>query len=267
VWDAESGELHRELESFGGVDVTSIATFPSADGQHMRLVVGASGGELRVYDPEAGSVLHRLHGRGFTITSLACIASSSAAPHHSRIVSASSGGTPGVYDGETGELLAELRGGSKAAVWSVVVWKEQVGGHDRIATTGDDCTVKVWDGEAFTLLHELRSGGPGRRLLSLQSAEGPHRLVVMMGDREGLQLWDPEEGYRLHNGINRGPLTGNHHLLESAEGRFLLVLTNCDRIHPRHRDDTYSLRTFIDVLDMGEVPSRSEHLRPAHRHG
>jgi WD40 repeat protein len=265
VWDAESGELHRELEGFEGSNATTMETFPSADGQQLRLAVGSSGGDVRVYDPEAGSVLHRLHGHHICmVRCLACIASASAAPHHPRIVSASADGTTMVYDGETGALLADLRERGKAAVWSVVVWKEHVGGHDRIATTGDSRTVEVWDGEAFSLLHELRCGDLGRRLLSFQS-EGPHRLVVMTG--EGVQLWDPEEGRLLHDGINRGCQSSNHHLLESAEGRHLLVLTVCDHQHPRHRDDLNSERTFLDVLDMGEAPPRSEHLRPAHRHG
>jgi WD40 repeat protein len=87
VWDEESGQLHRELEDFKVCcAVTGLVTFLSPNGQQPRLVAGSSAGELRVYNPEAGSVLHYLRGRDFgagyhgSITGLACIASSSA-PH------------------------------------------------------------------------------------------------------------------------------------------------------------------------------------------
>jgi WD40 repeat protein len=175
MWDEESGQLHRELEGFEGQYVCALATFLSADGQQVRLVAGSAGGDLVIYDPEAGSVLHRLQGHTKRINDLACIASSSAAPHHPRLVSACQDGTAKVWDGETGEVLADL--GGRSAAWAVAVWKEHTGGHDRIATTGYDGHAKVWDGEAFTLLHDLNSSTG--RLLVLQSAEGPNRLLVV----------------------------------------------------------------------------------------
>jgi WD40 repeat protein len=133
VWDEDSGELHRELEGFPLAPVWALATFRSTDGQQVRLAAGEVRGDLRVYDPEAGSMLHRLHGHSNYIADLACIATSSAAPHEPRAVSASYDGTAKVWDGNTGEELARLRGPS-GAVTSVAVWKEHTGGHDRIAT-------------------------------------------------------------------------------------------------------------------------------------
>jgi hypothetical protein len=89
-----------------------------------------------------------------------------------------------------------------------LVWKEHTGGHDRIALGGAAIgggyatfEVKVWDGEAFTVLYHLKVGRAIRRVAAFKSAEGPHRLVVGL---EGghLQVWDPEEGRKLHDGIN-----------------------------------------------------------------
>jgi hypothetical protein len=200
VWDAESGKLHRELEGFG---VTARTTFPSADGQQPRLVAKAGSGELRVYDPEAGSTLHRLDGHTDRIADLACIASSSAAPHHPRVVSASWDRTAKVWDGETGEMLAKLRG-HESSVVSVAVWKEHTGGHDRTATANSDGHVRVWGGEAFVLLNDLDCGGGIARLVPFETAEGPARLMVSPQEaHRGLQVWDPEEGRLLHDGINR----------------------------------------------------------------
>jgi WD40 repeat protein len=176
VWDEESGVLHCELEGFEASAVTALASFLSPDGREARLVVGSEGADLRVYDPEAGSVLHRLEGHTGAISDVACIASSSAAPHHPRVVSGSTDCTAKVWDGETGERLADL--GHHGPVWSVAVWKEPRGGHDRIAIGGEGCTVKVWDGEAFALLHDLQTEYATRRVSAFRLAGGQDRLLV-----------------------------------------------------------------------------------------
>jgi WD40 repeat protein len=264
VWDEESGVLHRELEGFGAVVDCVLASFLSG-GLWPRLVAAPSFGHVRVYDPEAGSVLHRLDG-GHTgrIRSLACIASSSAAPHHPRLVSASEDGAVKVWDGETGEWLADLRG-QRGPVTCVAVWKEHHTGHDRIAVAGHDGHVRVWDGEAFTLLHDLRCGGSIRRVSAFRSAEGPARLLVAPIREVGLQEWDPEEGRLLHDGINQGGPLHDYHLLESAQGRHLLAIVGVGPHHSRHPDGMY--RTFLDVWNLGEAPAPDEQMRPANKQG
>jgi WD40 repeat protein len=252
VWDEESGELHRDFEGHDILSsISALASFLSPDGQQPRLVVGSGRGELRVYDPEAGSVLHRLDGHTAAIKELACIASSSAAPHQPRVVSASIDGSATVWDGETGERLADLWGpGGRFS--SMAVWKDYTGAHDRIATATFDGHARVWDGEAFTPLHDLQVGDAIRRVAAFQSAEGPHRLLVGL---EGgpLQVWDPEEGRLLHDGINRGCPLDDCHLLESAQGRHLLAIVGDGRQHPRHPGD--ARRVFLDVWDLGEAPA------------
>jgi WD40 repeat protein len=265
VWDEESGELHRELENFAGQPVSALASFLSPDGQQSRLVAGSTKGHLGVYDPEAGSVLHHLEGHRNKITGLACIASSSAVPHHPRLVSVSGDRTAKVWDGETGEMRADLRGHT-GPVTSVTVWKEHTGEgeHDRIATAGHDGRLKVWDGEALTLLRDLRCGLPGPAL-PLQTVEGPHRLLLGIESGRGLQVWDPEEGRLLHEGINRGRVSSHFHLFESAEGRYLMATVSRGTQHSRHPGDTE--RPFLDVWDLGEAPAATAHVRPANKHG
>jgi WD40 repeat protein len=261
VCDEESGQLHREIKGFASFGVTALATFLSPDGQQMRLAVGSSNGQLWVYEPEAGSMLHHFRAHSERVIGLACIASSSAAPHHPRLVSASYDRTAKVWDAETGGLLAVLRG-HQDVLLSVVVWKEHVGEdeHDRIATAGLDGHVRVWDGEAFTPMHDLESG-TSQHMLPFKSAEGPARLLV--GLLDGAQVWDPEEGRLLHDGINRGcPLFGCH-LFESAQGRHLLAITGHGTYHPRHPGGRF--RVFLDVWDLGEAPAATGHLRGAHK--
>jgi WD40 repeat protein len=260
VWDEESGVLHREL------DVSVLASFLSPDGQQPRLVAGSSVGDLRVYDPEAGSLLHHLYGHINPVFDLACIASSSAAPHHPRLVSTSSDCTAKVWDGETGECLADLEGHLRPVVM-VAVWKEHTTGHDRIATRDSDGVLKVWDGEALTLLHDIDGGFQPRGLLAFESAEGPTRLLVACWyDPRGLQVWHPEEGRLLHEGINQGSQINQCHLLESAQDRHLLAIVGRGEEHPRHPGDTDTIRAFIDVWDLGDAPAR-DHVRGAHKHG
>jgi WD40 repeat protein len=268
VWDEESGQLHRELQGIQGFSVSALASFLSPDGQQIRVVAGSYGGHLRVYDPEAGSALHHLHGHTCDINDVACIVSSSAAPHHPRLVSATWDGRVKVWDGETGEWLADLPGHG-AGVRSLSVWKEHTreGEHDRIATACYDGHVRVWDGGALTLLHDLDCGGPCQHVLAFKSAEGPARLLVALADGGGLQVWDPEEGRLLHDGINRGCPLDDLHLLESTQGRHLLAIVGRGKYHPRHPGDTD--RCFLDVWDLGEAPAAAAegHMRPAHHLG
>jgi WD40 repeat protein len=229
-------------------------------------VAGSTSGQVRVYDPEAGAVLHRLEGLYRRITDVACTASSSVEPHHPRLVSASYDRTAKVWDGETGEWLADLRGWHRETVQSVVaVWKEHTEGHDRIATADPDGSrVTVWDGETFTPMHMLDIGWC-ERLLAFRSAEGPVRLLMGLATDPGGQIWDPEEGRLLHDGINQGCPLSHWHVFESAQGRHLLAIAGSDSRHPRHPGDTE--RSFLDVWDLGEAPAQVVHVRPAHKHG
>jgi WD40 repeat protein len=262
VWDAESGQLHRQLEGSEGNAIMALASFVSADGQQARLVVGSWEGHVRMYDPEAGSVLLHVRGHDYAIVDLACIVSSSAPPHHSRLVAACSDRTAQVWDGETGDYLADL-GGNGGPVTSVVVWKEHLRGRDqdRIATASGTQQIKVWDGEALTLLHDLECDSLMERLFAFKSAEGPCHLVAVRYDGSGLQIWEPEEGRLLHSNSNRISRLEDSHLFESAEGRYLLAIKSSDDLRQTQRP------AFLDVWDLGEAAADIGQMRPAHKHG
>jgi hypothetical protein len=243
--------------AFRDPGVSALASFLSPDGQQPRLVAGAPNGQLWVYDPEAGSVMHRLEGHKDLIFDLACIASSSAAPHHPRVVSASYDRSAKVWDGETGEMLADL-GGHAGPVRSVAVWKEHTGGHDRIALADDDGVVRVWDGEAFTPLHDLVCGDSGTiwDISAFESAEGPHRLLVALIGQRGVLMYDPEEGRLLHGAINQWHPFDHFHLFESAQGRHLLAILGDAR-------ET----VVLNLYDLGEAPAPEEWVRRANKQG
>jgi hypothetical protein len=172
-----------------------------------------------------------------------------------------------VWDGETGELLADLRNHG-GPVTSVAVWKEQAGGgeHDRIASTSGGGGVMVWGGEALTLLHDLSSDLDIGRLSAFKSAEGPTRLLMTSYEGGVLQVWDPEEGRLLHDGIKCDcPPPDDYQMFESAQGRHLLAIVGRGEQHPRHPGDRD--RSFLDVWDLGEAPIRAHPLRPAHHLG
>jgi hypothetical protein len=123
----------------------------------------------------------------------------------------------------------------------------------------------VWDGEAFTLLHELDGGSAIWRVSAFESAEGPTRLLVALGSDFGVQVWDPEEGRRLYDRINRGCPLQDFTLLESAQGRHLLAIVGSGTRHARHHGGTE--RPFLDVWDLGEAPGRAGLVKPAHHLG
>jgi WD40 repeat protein len=209
--------------------------------------------------------VHHLEGQRWTsqITDVACIASSSAAPHHPRPVAATSDGKVKVWDG------AELRV-PVSMVTSVAVWTEHGGGHDhdRIATAAGGGVVKVYGGEAFILLRDLDVGSATKRIIPFQSAEGACRLLVVpmsLEDGRSIQIWSPEEGRLLHDGINRDCPMEDVHLFQSAEGRHLLAVRGRGEQHPRHPGDT--MRAFLDVWDLGEAPVGTVNMRGAHKHG
>jgi hypothetical protein len=140
------------------------------------------------------------------------------------------------------------------------------GEHDRIATAGKGRTVKVYDGKALTLLHDLQLNRGVIVRRAFESAEGPHRLLVAAGRHAPLpQVWDPEEGRLLHDNINSNCPLEDWHLLESEQGRHLVVLSVRASGHPRH--PTGAVRTFLDVWDLGGAPARAQPLRPAHHLG
>jgi WD40 repeat protein len=269
VWDEETGQLHREVKRRGESPFGDLHKFSSADGQHARLLAWDFEVGLIVYDPEAGSELYRLSGRGKAITGLACIDSSSAAPHHPRVIAAYRDGTATVFDGETGEVLGVLSDLIEHES-PLAVWKEHVGDHDRIAALTPRGTVKVWDGETLTLIRELAMDGGCERwvLQPIKSAEGRHRFLASLPDGGGLQLLDAEDGRLLGGAINAAcpfQLDG-FHVFESAEGRTLLAINARGDRHPRHPGGE-GIRAFLDVWDLGEAPVRAEALRPAHKQG
>jgi hypothetical protein len=81
----------------------------------------------------------------------------------------------------------------------------------------------------------------------------------------GFQVYDPEEGRLLHNGIHRDCPLGDWQLFESADGRQLLAIVGRGNYHAQHPGRV--TRAFIDVWDLGEAPAREEHVRGAHKHG
>jgi WD40 repeat protein len=271
VWDEASGQLHRELESLGDPGVAALATFPSTDGQQIRLVAACNRGLLHLYDPESDMPLLRSlwinSFQGLYLTGLACIASSSPAPHHARVISADSTGTAKVWEGDSLMPLAELKGRSNQHT-TVAVWKEHTGQHDRIATAYDALEVKIWNGETFTMMHNLRLDSRARHVLPYPSPEGDFRFMVLPPPTyslSGLQVGDPQEGCVLLDGINKDCPLDQSHLFVSSEGRHTLALVGSGVRHARHPSDMD--RPFIDVWDLGAVPAVTEHVRPAHHLG
>jgi WD40 repeat protein len=226
-------------------------------------------GHLRIFDPEAGVMLHELRGYNQHITQLICLASSSLPDephHHPRVVSAALSEPVRVWDGATGEQLAELS--MPIGMQPFAIWKEHWEGHDRIALVTQGAKILVYDVETLTVLHTLRAKSRMGRMSTFpfKSAEGPTRLLVAPRSDRGMEIWEPEEGVQLHDRITiKGSALWGCHLLESGEGRQLLAVGGkClePRIPPGEAD-----KAFLDVWDLGEAFIEAPHVRPANKQG
>jgi WD40 repeat protein len=268
VWNDESGKLRHELGGFRESGVNVIKTFTSAHGQ-ARLVVGSLAGDVRLYDPESGSELHRFEARGSSSsiaelpTELAIIESSSAPPHYPRVAVGYTDDTVLVVCGETRDRLAFLGIGGRAR--GVTAWKEQVGGRDRdrLATFDKqgERKIDIWDGETLTKIRKFKCDPWTARLWPLKAAGGRSLLVTTPQYGDGaIDVWDPEEGRKLHT-INDHRPFATLHAFRSAQGRDLVAITGRGRNHTRHRPNPKvkdQPMCALDVWDLGDFPPAPE---------
>jgi WD40 repeat protein len=172
--------LYRSLERHRD-SVRALAL--TADGR--RAVSASDDHTLKVWDVEAGTLLHSLEGHAGRVLAVAL------AGDGRRAVSASQDRTLKVWDVEAGTLLHSLEGDESGinAVALTVDGRRAVSG-------SDDGTLKVWDVEARTLRCSLERHA--REILAVAlTADG--RLAVSASADRTLKVWDVEAGTMRHS--------------------------------------------------------------------
>jgi WD40 repeat protein len=211
VRDGESLQTLRDLQAMEGF-IWGLQHFIAEDGHSPRIVVGSSTGDLRMYDPEEGILLHRLGGHQACVRGLACVA---AGPPPGRPIIVSGNEEPDcqVWDGETGRGLGGLRDGGMQ-INAIVAYKEPKAGRDRVAAGDWSGDVIVFDLLSRERVHVLRDRSAVVDLLrrvaradpsaegivgmvAYELLEGASRLACAA--LSGLiRVWDPEGGHLLH---------------------------------------------------------------------
>jgi WD40 repeat protein len=176
VFEVEPGAVLHAMEPmpFGIAAITVTATQGLA---HM--AVADSVGNLRIYDPEAGTVQHELGGFRRTITCMTFF-QPSFGPMHALIAMASHMDTARVYDAVTGALVHSV--GEKNGVLALAVYKEHDHSsgedRDRLITAGDYPACKIWDGETGEALRTLKGHSAGVTALEVfEGTDGAPRLL------------------------------------------------------------------------------------------
>jgi hypothetical protein len=256
VWDGDTGNVHTALEPLD-LCVTDLTTFTPADGSPTGLVAASTLGPVYVYDPEAGTLLHRLVGQAGNIYSISCFEASFGAPHV-HVVSSCRGGMVRLWSLQTGLMIHSLE--HDCEVLRVAAYKEHLQGRDRIVTADEWGVIRVFDAETGTL-HRSLTGHHGEvdRLLVFELWEGP-RLLSSSADGS-VRLWRPEEGRLLHVLESPGGdlMPSTLHLVELEGGRQGLVV-GCT---------WFASPSALQVWDIGKAapPPSALGVRPAHKTG
>jgi WD40 repeat protein len=174
VWDADSGEMLRELKDGAGVRNAAF----SPDGR--RIVTASDDRTARVWDAASGEMLRELKGHNDALTSAAF------GPDGRRIVTASWDQTARVWDAASGEMLRELKGHGG---WIMSAAFSTDG--ERIVTASWDSTAQVWDAASGEMLRELK--GHGHAVTSAAFSTDGKRIVTASGD-ETARVWDVRWG-------------------------------------------------------------------------
>jgi hypothetical protein len=201
---------------------------------------------------------------------------------HDRLATINSGGDIEVREGEAFTVLRTLNSQTPTARILLVPFTSAEGRTRLLLASRNDRAMEVWDprGGHHAAARPLCPDGPlpTRPIISPVINPPKYHAIITEpspnrhSDRHlfvtGWQVWDPEEGVLLPEAIpgGGGPQTSGFHLIESAEGRYLLAVAGYGAHSPWHATGEAE-RTFLDVWDLGEAPLRAQHVRPANKQG
>jgi WD40 repeat protein/serine/threonine protein kinase len=203
VWDAETGELRRELlPENPGVSFEEFA--PSSDGSVV--AGGFEGGTIRLWDVESGKSRVDILGAQERIESLAF------SPDGRVIASGGMDGTIRLWDTESGKALGGWLHGD--SVFSLAFRPDG----RVIASSGGDGTIRLWDAPTG---REARTPLPadGANWHLAFSPDG--RVIASGGADETIRLWDVQTGRPMGVPLSSGDWIES--LAFSPDGRVIAI--------------------------------------------
>ncbi|HBE67002.1 MAG TPA: hypothetical protein DDW52_02530 [Planctomycetaceae bacterium] len=169
IWDAETGELIRELVGHVGA-VASIEY--SRDGE--RIVTGGEDGTIRIWDANSGQELKTLAGHD------ASVQSASMSPDGRQVASGGDDGTIRIWDVQTTRKLTTYRMGG-AIAW---LRYDKAGG--KLAAFGGG-GIKLWDAEGESDTLRLKHGGGALIDLAINADS---QLLASCAEGFSIKIWD-----------------------------------------------------------------------------
>jgi len=167
-------------------EIDSLAWAVLDDGRPL-LATASDDRTVRIWDGDAGDLLHTLAGHEGTIWSVAWAVLGDG---QLLLATGSSDTTVRIWDGRTGAELHTLTGHSAAV--NSVAWAVLPDGL-LLATGADDRTVRIWDGNTGALLHTLT--GHTQRVWSVSWAVLPDELLLATGSEDRtVRIWDGHTG-------------------------------------------------------------------------
>jgi WD40 repeat protein len=153
---------------------------------------------VRIWDPEAGTTVHALHGHHGDVTAVAVSADGR------RAVSGGSDGTVRIWDPEAGTTVHTLTG-HDSRVTAVAVSADG----RRAVSSGDDWMVRVWDVAhgmelasfaSESAITDLAITPPGTRVIAGTSTGPVHFLELCNYERPPAHRRSPDRGTPMTSG-------------------------------------------------------------------
>jgi WD40 repeat protein len=204
IWDARTGELHRELKGHSG-DVVRVAFSPDST----RIVSGSRDNTAHIWNAETGEELRRLEGHKSDIWGVAW------SPDGVHVATGSSERTVRIWNAETGADILQLSGHS-AAVHDVAFNPDG----SRIVSVSSDKTVRIWDVKTGAELLQFKGHG-GTVYGAAWSSDGK-LIATGSGDRT-VRIWEADSGRQRFELGHKAAVLG---VAFSPDGRWLATGSN-----------------------------------------
>jgi WD40 repeat protein len=224
IW---GGEENFDVRFYDGC-VCCIHVYCEPETAQPRIVTGAEGGVVKLWDAETGGG-NFMKEVGRLPTAIWALTDFLSVDGRQQVVAADKEGNIRAFDLASGRATHDLVGHALAVVALIVFTPSWEPHHPCIVSGSHDRTAKLWDAETGKMIHSLE--GHTGLVFTLATYKEPVALRdrIITGSSDGtIMVWDAQDGTPLHTLIDqqRVPYMA---LYESAEGLHRLASCSVDQ--------------------------------------